>query len=103
MIEKLNPVAKVDPNDVRWLGHGAILVLYGAIVTGALLVRARGQRPSRPSLLDLAVIAAGILGVAALGDRVLRRPAVLPVGASEGVDGERLSHPAINVQRISFA
>jgi hypothetical protein len=110
VIDKLNRGAMDEPQrprwnaeNTRWLGYGAVLVLYGAVVTGALLVRARSRRTaSRPNVLDLAVIAAGILGVLAIGDRVMRKKQgkVVEVVAA---DEERFSHPALNVQRISFA
>jgi hypothetical protein len=106
--DKLNPDATVEVqhkarrDDARWLGHGAILVLYGAVVAGALLVRARSRRSASPNLLDLAVIAAGILGALAVGEQLLERRAKAPT--SEPLDDDdRFSHPAINVQRISFA
>ena len=102
MTEKLNPVATVESKTPAWLGHGAVLALYGVMVAGALLVRARTRRSTSPGILDLAVIAAGIAGVVALGNRFVHRGGQ-PVDESKEAEDLRFSHPAINVQRISFA
>ena len=101
MIEDLNP-AMPNSKNAGWLGHGTLVILYGAVVTGALLVRARRRASPRPNLLDLAVIGAGLLGVASVGGRFLSKRLESP-NPLENTDGERISHPALNVQRISFA
>lgn len=102
VVEKLNPVATVNSNTKAWLGHGAVLALYGFMVAGALLVRSRTRRSSAPGILDLAVIAAGIAGVVAVGNRLIRSRGQAVDEPKEAED-ERFYHPAINVQRISFA
>ncbi len=100
MIEKLNAA----PTEARTRTHrrsaAVALALSGAMAAGALLVRTRRPRASPLRMLDLAVVAAGVIGVLVAVARVFERE---PRPPAEAPDPERFSHPAINVQRISFA